>query len=221
MNDVRALEAYFTHIDSRLSRTVTSGRADVSVSSIKRAPVLSGEQLALRLAANRARVSEYIVGRLLRPPLVSGEFVACLLTIGELYSSGVFPSSLFRMWPYTVKGGPSVTPVDAARVHDGLVALDTRVIEALTDGLGLSRIGAEVEWEIGIGPIHPFYDACGRIGRYGASLVRLWAGQVLPEYDSRDEYMARAALGIEAFVVYAESVARYDWFPSACRSVVR
>lgn len=113
---------------------------------------------------------------------------------------------LYRAWPYVTPGDgangllPQVAPEDIA---PGLSRLADECA-AITD-LALSSKGraiARMEWEIGIGPLHPFYDGCGRVSRYLSTMLCLWHELQPPVHSSREAYMTAAAESAESFVDY-------------------
>ena len=67
---------------------------------------------------------------------------------------------------------------------------------------------AHIEWELGVGPLHPFYDGCGRISRYFSALISLWTDTPLVRHQSRDEYFQHARGGEQAFAKYFLSCER-------------
>ena len=205
-----ALEAYFDSQDRTLSRTATTGKVDTAVSANKFAPSLDQAQLLAHLFRNRRRVIEYVLSRANRPPVTNGDFLATILSIGEIYSADVFESSLFRLWPYDYrKFNPSsqLSVIDSTAVVPALMELDTLVLSRIPDSETLSLAG-HIEWEIVFGPIHPFYDSCGRIGRYISALVSFWTNSALSVHTSRPIYLAAGASGRQVFLDYLSTLDR-------------
>lgn len=199
-----ALEAYFETQDAVLSRTASTGTVDTSVSAGKSAPNLSQSSLLTQLTQNRRRVVRYVLSRALRPPVASGDFLASLLAIGEIYSANVFESSLFRLWPYDYSkfNSTSQLPViEPKSIVPALFELDSMILSRIRSS-DASQLAGTVEWEIVFGPIHPFYDSCGRIGRYASALVAMWAGWFLFEHTSRASYLAAGSHGQQDFLAY-------------------
>lgn len=210
MISVDALEAYFDSQDVVLSRTATTGTVDTSVSAVKSAPNLSQASLLAHLTRNRRRVTEYVLSRAARPPVTNGDFLASILSIGELYSAGVFESSLFRLWPYDYrKFNPNsqLPVIDSSAVVPALIELDVLVLSRVQKADALSLAGY-VEWEIVFGPIHPFYDSCGRIGRYVSGLVAIWTKSALFVHASRPNYLAAGSSGRQEFLDYLSTLDR-------------
>ena len=61
------------------------------------------------------------------------------------------------------------------------------------------RAIAGVEWDIAVGPLHTFYDACGRISRYFATLLFLWHSLPVVDRGERQIYFDHAIRGRAAF----------------------
>ncbi|HZS03022.1 MAG TPA: hypothetical protein VFE37_30205 [Chloroflexota bacterium] len=209
---VRAIEAYLARTDQCLSRSAGSGSADTSTSAAKQPLLLAGAALQRRVARNRRRVAELIVGQRRWFPTTAGEHVLVLCGIAQLAGLGLLPRGLFREWPYDwARYGvncerPLMPP------HAILAALEELMgtvvnVPTLCPGERLECV-ARVEWELGIGPIHPFYDGCGRTSRYYSCLLSLWLDVPLAVHTSRAAYYAAANDGLDAFVGYFRSVAR-------------
>jgi hypothetical protein len=81
--------------------------------------------------------------------------------------------------------------------------MERRMNNHVTKGRDLAGM---LEWEISTGPLHPFYDGCGRVGRAVAFLMQTWLGATVAEYGSRAEYLAAARKGKQHFVGYFASL---------------
>lgn len=194
--------------DNILSRTQISGVVKTDVSPIKLAMVLEGPPLQLQMQRNLSRVSDYILNRAKRHPKQVGEFLGCLITIAEIYSDSIFPDSLFRKWDYSLtrtQNGSNATAVAPNDILKELLKIDVTIVQAYENSKQ-SHLPNLIEWEIGIGPIHPFYDSCGRISRYIATLLRYWSRLPLPLYTDRDTYMDAARQGPLVFGNYLEGL---------------
>lgn len=202
-----AIAGHLALLDANLSRTATSGVVNTSVSAVKVAPNLEAQELLNITSRNRDQVAKYIAERASRRPNAKGDFVGPLLAIAELYSVGVFSEGLLRAWEYDYgQFNPmtSLPKVEPDAILPKLLELDARVVACFRAG-DLRGLASRVEWEVAFGPIHPFYDACGRIGRYASTLMALWAHESVRVHGGRAEYMSAGALGTEAFVAYCES----------------
>lgn len=186
--------------DKCLSRTVTTTRADVSVSTSKRPLLISGEQLTLAIERNRTAVCTYISGAPAGVMLSSADLNAAIITIASLTLQGMLPASIYRQWDlidrnYGLAEDSCPVPVDSIQASL-LVAAQAAVLLNQTDPVAAA---ASLEWEIGVGPLHPFYDACGRISRAAAALGLWKATRRIPLYPSRESYFATATEGKATF----------------------
>ena len=164
-----ALAEYLTQTDEALSRTVSTKTVAIDTSRAKRAPLLRGDELAQAIRINREAVLNYIAWKGQQKPSQSMEMFVSLSTIAELASINVLPDGLFRKWRYsgtsdlTFSGAEMIPP---ERVADALFLFSNELFQNLqgdrTVGELLRIVGA-AEWDIAVGPLHPFYDACGRI----------------------------------------------------------
>jgi len=207
-----ALAAHLGRLDRTLSRTVATGRADRAASPRKRAALLSGSALRARVALNRRLVARFLLWRRRAWPVDAHEHFAAVCTVAHLAGLGLLPEGLFRRWPYDVRrhgvraAGPPVPPRVVARA---LLALLARVARGRARGAAARlALVAEVEWELGIGPLHPFYDGSGRVSRYVAALLSLWLDVPLATHASREAYFRAARAGRAAFVAYYRTRAR-------------
>ena len=199
------LEPILKSNDLVLSRTARTANVDVSVSPLKQSPMLLGEQLTEAVIRNRGMVSKFIAPQYPYPPTTAVEVYGVLLTLAFLTNLEISPGGLFRLWNYEPPvanfcGGPICPEEIPARLSTiGSLLVDAFQLKTQEDKLAL--IGG-VEWDIGIGPLHPFYDGCGRISRYFSALSSLWLGVPLVRHASRESYMGRASAGRSAFQDY-------------------
>jgi fido (protein-threonine AMPylation protein) len=134
-----------------------------------------------------------------------------LCGLAQLVGFGLLPEGLFRTWPYDTKRHNVKTerePVPSSGIWAALEDLMELVIQAKDqDEQGRLEAIARIEWEIGIGPIHPFYDGCGRVSRYYSSLLSLWFNVPLAHHASREMYFSAASDGSDAFISYYKKAA--------------
>jgi len=209
MNAPSLLE-YLRNTDSILSRTIRSGTVLTSVNLRKKQALLTGNKLRDRNSSNLQLVSEYISSRRNYVPNEPLEILVTLVTLAQLTNFGILPEGMFRTWDYVTPANgnplPSIPPSDIAA---GLESLSNEccAILKIEDQAQALREVAGLEWELCVGPLHPFYDACGRISRYFAVLVSLWMDIPLPHYSSREEYFAAACEGKAKFGEYVRAQA--------------
>lgn len=207
--NIEQLQELLAHNDLVLSRTAASGRIDTAASSLKKSPSISSVELLDGVGRNRSAVSRFIFQQANYKPHTSAEIVGSLLTIAFLTNSGIAAGGLFREWPYVpqVKDfsdkavAPEDIPMELWNVGDTLLraARNSSPAERL-------EVVAGVEWEIGIGALHPFYDGCGRISRYFSVVNSLWFGVPLKRHNLRSEYMGRASEGRLRFIEYYKAL---------------
>lgn len=206
MNGGESLLGYMEELDRVLSRTVKTGIALTGVHSTKRPSRFDGVSLQQVIARNRRRAASFIEWRSELRPTVGAEMTAALLGLAWLANFEITAGDLYRAWPYVTPGElangvlPEVAPEDIA---PGLLQIGEECV-AITgfDTVAKLRAIARVEWEIGVGPLHPFYDGCGRVSRYFSTLLCFWNDLQPPRHSSRDTYMAAATEGLESFMNY-------------------
>jgi hypothetical protein len=212
--DWRFLSRLLGENSHRLSRT-RSGVSDTSTSTTKRPLLLSGAQLAERVAANEERVHQFIYNSRKDPmPRDGADVLQLLWTLADLTNDGLLPAGKLRTWPI-----PEVPPESAgANAHAGRtepVKVAPQDIAAAMTSLGetLHRrwnelhndvvpLAAWAEWELNGGSLHPFYDGCGRISRSFSALLFVRAGSLPPLYEDSATYFRQGNLGIEGFAAY-------------------
>jgi len=179
---------------------------DTSASPTKKVALKSGDDLSQQVQANRRLITDFIDWRRLCPPQTDSEHTFVLVTIANLAGLHLLPEGLFRTWNYksptsSIIFGATVAPdqISGKIIEIGKLALFFRSIKRDEDKLTLV---ARIEWELGIGPLHPFYDGCGRISRYFSTLTSLWSNTPLVIHHSREEYFSRAREGETSFVQY-------------------
>jgi hypothetical protein len=188
-----SIERYLRETDVLLSRTVRTGRIDVAASDQKQQTSLTAEALQAAVERNRLRISEFIAWRAMHLRRSSDELLAALLAIAQLAMADIVPRGVFREWPYEHR-----KYLDAS-ADDGC---PSEQATELTSDIDLLVPIAELEWELVLGPVHPFYDGVGRISRYYSTLVCLGSGLLPRMHSSREQYFLCGRGGREAFCSY-------------------
>jgi hypothetical protein len=196
------LGAYLALTDEALSRTARTGFADPGRNEGKREATTNGAALQALLSRNREIARTFIDWRRSVVPNSADEIYSDAVTLGHIANLGITSGGLFRAWAYECPAvGGGAVPVN--RISTEMLRLAERCARMQDAGEEQQRATiAEAEWEIGIGPLHPFYDACGRVSRYFSTLLSLRTGTALPLYDSRSDYMDAATAGLSAFTDY-------------------
>ncbi len=211
---VDRLNLYLSDVDLALSRTAKSAKVATAVSAEKLPALLEGEPLRRALEKNRQNVAEWIAWRRRTLPNGAPDVVSAILTLAGLANAGITAGPTFRSWPYLAQTDLSSidrSSIDSAHVWAELCVLAAQVSSTFNEDSERRKHIAGYEWEIGIGPLHPFYDGCGRVSRYFATLLSLWSNETLPTHASRAEYMNAATLGKSAFQAYWTSCPEVRW----------
>lgn len=198
--------------DQALSRTAASGASDTTVSVEKKPLRLRGEALMQAVDRNRAATARFIEG-LTAENLTSGKDLhALILAIAGLTLHGLLPAGIYRSWdlPEDRLYGP-LEDSQRISIHE----IDRRLLQVSDEIVTVVRhdpftAASIAEWEIGIGPLHPFYDACGRISRAVSALILSTAGLKIVRHSSRDAYLGNGARGKAAFLGYLKSQGVWD-----------
>jgi hypothetical protein len=209
---VKHILQYLQKTDEALSRTVQNRSVATAASAKKQPALLAGKKLTQQIDQNRELVAEYVGWKQKYTLRSTEDFLSSILTIAEISGLNLFPRSSFRQWDYPGTHGLvfNVKEVVApSQIFPSLITLvselSDRMAELGTDSeLGL-RIVAGTEWDIAIGPIHPFYDGCGRISRYFSTLLCLSFSLPMVWRGSREDYFSPAVLGRNEFVAYFAS----------------
>jgi hypothetical protein len=201
------LRNYLECTDRILSRTST-GTVNTNVSIRKKRPLLEGEKLIEQVKRNRDLIARFIEWKgVLNDPSEDECFYA-LITLANMTGFRLLPEGLLRVWKFPV--AVNERPVAPEHVADELAKLGASIPLIGTragDEEKLSSI-AGVEWELGIGPLHPFYDGCGRISRYYSALLSKWFKTPVVQHTSRENYYSAGREGKERFVYYYLSLRR-------------
>ncbi len=199
----------------RLSRTM-AGVCDTSTSPLKQPLLYSGDQLRLRIRHNERRVQEFLFQSRRDPPPRDALAVEdLLLSIADMTNEGLLPAGRFRAWRIEAR---SASPSeDAAASAAPAEVLPEELAGALTalagsvyqrwDELGADPVAlaAWAEWQLNGGPLHPFYDGCGRIARSFAAALLIRASSFLPLYDDHASYYRHSDAGLGTFIAYMRS----------------
>lgn len=196
----------------RLSRT-RQGKSDTGSAKKKEPLLLSGEALKEKVINNEEMVHQYVYSANCEAIPQSGEGVEQILyAIADIANEGLLPKGRFRTWEIhanqqSVTGGGAVSGPEA-KVKPGelpqAVAYFCSEVSRCRDELGGDPVplAAWAEWQLNGGPLHPFYDGCGRISRAFAAYLLVAGGHLLPLYDDSQSYFAHGNEGIEAFTAY-------------------
>jgi len=198
---------YLERNDDALSRTVRTGEVNLGTNAKKRPPPITDAKLITKVSENRGKALALICTLSRRGPDQWFDFYSALILIAYQALDGLAVEGLLRRWEYDPKKYKVATTehlVSPEEIPQELYVLAQSTFSYLktAPANGLKKVIAGLEWDLGIGPIHPFYDACGRISRYFSSLVCLWSRQTLPIHSSREEYMAAAGAGRDQFIEY-------------------
>lgn len=201
---MKTVGSYLTEIDELLSRTAATGRIDLAASPEKLSSMREGDDTTDTHRVNLQLIVSFINWRALNVPSSAVEMFASLTTLAHLTNMSLTPSILFRHWPYAGKGAwvSRWNSVEAHAAPAEMWRIIVGAFENLHEPRYLRDLVAGLEWDIGIGPVHPFYDGCGRISRYFTALIAMWTNIVVPLHGSRDEYMHAAGIGRSHFVEY-------------------
>jgi hypothetical protein len=208
------LLAYLHETDNTLSRTTATGTVSSTASPNKKPMLLREERLLAQMGRNRRAVSEYIRYKKNYIPKRGIECALIVICIAELTGLKLFPEGIFREWDYAGSSykvsdpGAQIAP-DA--IFQGLENLGGQVLNIADFSTIERRLQdiAMIEWRIGIGPLHPFYDGCGRVARYFSTLLSLWFDVPVVIHRSRDDYFSAARGGIRSFQNYYSACDRF------------
>ena len=203
--EVESIVEYLERLDRCLSRTAASGQAHTSVSEKKCGLLLRGGELKKQMERNRRLVAAFIAWRSRWFPETIHEHHIALCTMAQLVGFRLLPRGLFREWSYDNSYGVKwvTAPVEPAGIQGGLEGLAMQVLAGQCGEME-ERVAtiAGIEWEMVVGPLHPFYDGCGRISRAYSRLVADWYKVRAAVHTSREAYFEAARGGREAFRKY-------------------
>lgn len=205
--NLELLVAYLTAIDTTLSRTVSTGKVLLTTSSRKKPSLLEGTDLAARIVANRREVGRLILKYSKQVPSHWFDYLGIMILIAYQSLDGLLPDGILRKWDYDPSKYGVISTSQLCSPEDLPFKLESFVKEWFpflleSSGDAAVRHVADIEWEIGVGALHPFYDGCGRISRYFSALLSYHKGLPLRVHESRSLYMASASAGREAFQEY-------------------
>lgn len=190
--------------ENQLSRT-RKGHADTTASTTKSPLLLSGEQLAQKTALNTKALHRLLFELRERPaPNSVSEVQRSLRQIEDTVNEGLLPGGRYREWELSY-ADDSAEFSKKALAKDVPQAMDrfTRELFVRWSQLPSAAVvtAAWAEWMIQ-GPIHPYYDGCGRISRAVSAWILLWSGQTVPVYSSRQDWFRHAMSSREDFTLY-------------------
>jgi hypothetical protein len=210
MLDRAAIESVLDENDRVLSRTVKDGQLDTSVSSqkAKASELGSLESITRR---NRSHIVDYICWRGELQGASSEDLFSFLMAISEITNCGLPSRGVYRTWelPYW-KGTADI--LGQLEIEEALRNSLRAIAKTLQQKDLEARLAAiaVAEWEIGIGPIHPFQDGCGRTSRYFACLLTAIYRLDAVSHVSRDDYFAAGKQGADAFAEYYKRLTRVN-----------
>lgn len=192
--------------DEVLSRTVKNGTTDTTASTLKMPSKLIGPNLAKAVRMNREAVVDYILGCPQAVIKSRNDLLASVLTIGSLTTKHMLPAGLFRTWPLPADrkfgAGKDSKEISPLEIWDSLSTVCQHTVDRIASGEPPIKIAAAIEWQIGVGPLHPFYDACGRVSRSTSALVLRASGLPLKQHRCRSEYFEAGSSGVDCFAAY-------------------
>lgn len=211
-HDWQFLARILDESSGRLSRT-RAGVSDTTASESKRPLLLSGDELRRQSAANEAAVIQWIMRvRKQAAPAEPAEVRSRLLTIAELTNRGLLPAGPLRTWdvPYRKDplGDDGYEPSPSRQIPatelDGAIDAFCRTVQARWSELQVDPVplAAWSEWHLNPGPLHPFYDGCGRAARLFAAMLLVHANCLPPLFDDRPHYFEAANAGPLRFAEY-------------------
>jgi hypothetical protein len=197
----------------RLSRT-RSGKSVTDTSPNKQKLRLEQDALAAKSEENEERVHQFLYAtRNDSTPGSASAVLDLLFALADLTNDGLLPKGRLREW--SLPSGQH-TP-DATVSPDSLLAgaiPPDRLEAALAEFAQVIHrrwgelphdpvpLASWTEWQLNAGPLHPFYDGCGRISRAFSALLLLRAGWLLPLHENIKTYFHHARQGPTAFCVY-------------------
>ncbi len=191
----------------RLSRT-RAGVSDTMTNPKKLPLLLSGDELRRRSALNEQRVCRFIFQTRLDPPPQSGAAVQELLfTIADLTNDGLLPAGRLRLWSSSARHNffnptvfKEISRVAPEKLPAALRSFSQEVCRRWPElEIDPVLLYAWCEWELNFGPLHPFYDGCGRISRSFGAMLLIRASYPLPRFDSPSAYFEHGDQGPETF----------------------
>ncbi|MFC1634704.1 hypothetical protein ACFL5Z_07660 [Planctomycetota bacterium] len=196
----------------RLSRT-RQGKSDTGSGWKKEPLLLSGEPLKEKVIHNEEVVYQSVYRAHSEAIPKSGDGVKQILfTIADMTNEGLLSKGRFRTWEIhanqkSLSGGEAVCGPEAKVSPEELpqaVADFCSEVSRRWDELGRDPVplAAWAERQLNGGPLHPFYDGCGRISRALAAYLLIAGGHLLPLYDDSQSYFAHCNEGIETFTAY-------------------
>jgi hypothetical protein len=196
----------------RLSRT-RGGVSDTSASEEKHPLLLNGEALRRQAAENERRVAQWIMDTRSDPPPADPAAVRQqLFVLADLTNTGLLPAGRLRTWevPYPLRlpddDGHQPSPnrrIPPAELPGAIDAFCGTIHRRWGELSGdPAPLAAWAEWHLNPGPLHPFYDGCGRVSRSFAAMLLVRASSLPPLYGSRETYFEQAERGPTAFADY-------------------
>ena len=211
MRRLRPLEIFELN-DGVLSRTAASGLIDGTVGSAKRAVNLDCATVSKLIDRNRAAAAEYVCWRARVPELSPFDCRCSLIALSEIVNCGISRNGILRTWSISGRQYGEETDISPDQIPERLFQLDISGVEEVLKEPAEKRLAvvAELEWEIGIGPLHPFADGCGRTSRYFSALMSVIYDSPAVVHSSRTAYYDAGSAGRTAFKSYYGGLERVE-----------
>lgn len=180
----------------------TLGRSHTQASAPRPALLFSGQELAERSRQNAANLYQRLFTLLAQPrPSNTAEVAGRIQSIESEVNRGLLAHGRFRTWsPARVEADTFANQIPCEQISAALnqfaATLYQRWGELKYDPYPLA---AFAEWSIQ-GPLHPYYQGCGRIGRGLSAWLLTWAGAPVPSYTQRETWFDCAHQGLDSFV---------------------
>jgi len=198
--------------DRVLSRTELSKRVNNSASILKRENEAGQERVTKLLTENRRAVANYVAWRGQTEMSNPFEYHFVLVALAEMTNRGISNNGVLRTWPIKGReyGGECDVSADLILTHlFNLELVDAATARRKAIDYRLALI-ADVEWQIGIGPLHPFADGCGRTSRNFSAFLSAVYECPLVLHKNRDAYFEHGARGRKEFILYYTNLERVD-----------
>lgn len=127
-----------------------------------------------------------------------------IITLSEICNLGISENPFYRRWDLSDReygGLPNIRFQAVDREFHRLKILEPCQLCNATEDEKISEV-ARVEWEIGVGPLHPFGDGCGRASRAFSVLLALLYQCSGVIHRSRLDYFKYGSEGIKKFQEY-------------------
>jgi hypothetical protein len=202
----REILSYIRDVDLRLSRTTRTRKISNRTSEHKIVSAIDAVSLDTFIRRNTSSLARFMSWKCRCMPEGFRDLYGVVWTCAELINEDIAPAGILRTWQYD----PSTYGVrfhgdvcEPTAIVDRLRAFCDQIEDLMRRGVGEpEELACALEWELLAGPLHPFYDGCGRVGRAAAFLMRSWMAVDIPKYGGREAYFRAARTGREGFLRY-------------------